>query len=206
MPLPSYLDDEADDGAGWRYADVDLKPMMSIVCVLIPMLMFSFSFFEVKVQPVGAPKVGFAGGGGKGSGTATPEELKTPLNLTVIVTETGFRIKMTQELVGPEADQKIEKRTFTTPDGEKYEDYDYPALYSRLVEIKKRFPEEQSINIGAETHITWDVVARTMDATRTLLQKEKYSSLEEYSKAAELLDEQGKPKLLFPNVVFVVAE
>ena len=206
MPLPSYLDDEADDGAGWRYADVDLKPMMSIVCVLIPMLMFSFSFFEVKVQPVGAPKVGFAGTGGKGSGTATPEELKAPLNLTVIVNESGFRIKMTQELAGPEADQKIDRRTFTTPDGEKVEDYDYPGLYTRLVEIKKKYPDENSINVGAETHITWDVVARTLDATRTMLQKEKYAALDEYSNAHEQLDDQGKPKSLFPNVVFVVAE
>jgi len=206
MPLPSYLDDDADDGAGWRYADVDLKPMMSIVCVLIPMLMFSFSFFEIKVQPVGAPKVGFAGGGGTGSGTATPEDLKAPLNLTVIVTDSGFRVKMTQEVPGAGADQKIEKRTFTTADGDKVEDYDFPALYSRLVEIKKKYPDENSINVGAEIQITWDVVARTIDATRSVLAKESYSSLDDYEKAPEQLDDQGKPKVLFPNVVFVVAE
>ncbi|MBM4397808.1 MAG: hypothetical protein FJ087_19240 [Deltaproteobacteria bacterium] len=206
MPLPKYLDDEEDDGSGWRYADVDLKPMMSIVCVLIPMLMFSFSFFEIKVQPVGAPKVGFMGGTAKGSGTATPEELKAPLNLTVIVNESGFRIKMTQEVVGPDSDQKIDKKTFSTADGEKVEDYDYPELYNRLVEIKKKFPEETSVNVGAETHITWEVVARTMDATRSLLRKEKYTSLDEYTNAFEQMDDQGKPKRLFPNVVFVVAE
>ena len=206
MPLPSYLDDEEDDGAGWRYADVDLKPMMSIVCVLIPILMFSFSFFEVKVQPVLAPEVGFVGTGGGGGGKATQEEPKTRLNLTVIINETGFRIKMNQELTGPEGDQKIEKKSITTPEGEKYEEYDFPALYSRLVEIKKRFPDEKTVNIGAEMHIPWETVARTMDAARFLLQKEKYSSFEEYSNAPEQLDSEGKPKDLFPNVVFVVAE
>jgi len=200
------FDAEDDDGAGWRYADVDLKPMMSVVCVLIPMILLAFSFYEIKVQPVAAPKVGFSGGG-KGGGVAdNPEENKVPLNLTVIVTSKGVQVKQTAEIAAGEADVKFDRKLFEIADGVKEEDYDYPAVYSKLVEIKKKHPNETSINIGAESDINWAYVARMVDASRNLLEKEKYTDLGEFSKAKEALDEQGKPKLLFPQVVFVVAD
>ncbi len=217
------LEDEEDDGAGWRYADVDLKPMMAIICILIPLLMFAFSFYEIKVMPVAAPRVGFAGGGGKGTGAAAPDEGKTPLNLTVLLTPKGFRIKQTQEVAGADADQLIEKKAFADKDGKVGEPtYDYMTLYQKLAAIKKAHPDEVSINIGADVScdppITWEYVARTMDATRTFLTAfkdrdarpmpitEKFQTPEEYGIAIEALDDQSKPRMLFPQVVFVVGE
>jgi hypothetical protein len=217
------FDEEEGEDAGWRYADVDLKPMMAIVCILIPLLMFAFSFYEIKVQPVAAPKVGFAGGGGQGTQTAAPDETKVPLNLTVLMTPRGFRVKMTTEVAGANADQLIDKKSFPDKDGKMGDpEYDYPALYARLIEIKKEHGSENSINIGADVSsdipITWDHVARAMDTARSYLTPfkdrdarpmpvaEKFQTMEEFSQAVESLDEQGKPKPLFPQVVFVVGE
>jgi len=199
-------DSEEDDGAGWRYADVDLKPMMSVVCVLIPMILLAFSFYEIKVQPVAAPKVGFSTGGKGGSGSDAPEENKVPLNLTVILTSKGIQVKQTAEVAAGDADVKFEKKMFEADDGTKYEDYDYPAVYSKLMEIKKKHPTEIAVNLGAESDIAWSFVARLVDANRAQLEKDKYTTMSDYAKAKEALDEQGKPKLLFPQVVFVVAD
>lgn len=220
--MRNYEELEGEE-AGWRYADVDLKPMMAIVCILIPLLMFAFSFYEIKIQPVAAPKVGFGGSGGQGTQVAAPEENKVPLNLTVLMTPRGFRIKMTTELAGPNADQLIEKKAYPDKEGRMGQpDYDYPALYARLVQIKKEYPHENTINVGADVScdvpITWHQVVRTIDTARSFLTPfkdrearpmpiaEKFENMEDFSHAVETLDEQGKPIPLFPQVVFVVGE
>jgi hypothetical protein len=198
------FDDEEDDGAGWRYADVDLKPMMSIICVLIPILIFAFSFFEIKVQPIVAPKVGF--GAGKTSAGANPdEEMKTPLNLTVLLTDKGYSIKQTGP-TGAITDTKVEKKQLMDKDGNKTLDYDYPLLYEKLVEIKKAHPDEKTVNIGAESRIPFGPIAKTLDAARMKLAKDKFETYVEYADAKEAMDEEGKPIPLFPQASFVVAE
>ena len=204
MPFLRNLDDEDEDGAGWRYADVDLKPMMAIICILIPLLIFAFSFYEIKVQPVAAPKVGFSGV--KGASAVAQEDQKTPLNLTVLITEKGFAIKQTAELAGADSDMRIEKKNFVSKEGDRVVDYDYPGLYAKLAEIKKKFPDETSINIGAEPDVAWEYVCRTIDAARVQLSKSQFASLQEYAEAGEARDDKGVPLLLFPQVVFVVAE
>jgi hypothetical protein len=43
-----------------KIEDLNLSPIMSILVILIPMLLYAFSFFEVKVQAVTAPRMGRA--------------------------------------------------------------------------------------------------------------------------------------------------
>ena len=40
--------------------ELDLTPIMSILVILIPVLLFAFSFFEVRVQAVSSPRLGTA--------------------------------------------------------------------------------------------------------------------------------------------------
>lgn len=180
--------------------EVDLKPIMGLICILIPLLVYAFSFYEIKLQPVAAPKIG----------APTPQdagdEQKKPLNLTVLLTEQGFAIKMEKELTGGESDINIPKKSFQTPDGRTVTDYDYPELYAKLLEIKKKFRNENTINIGADPDVTWETIARTIDAARVELKEEKYSTLTAYAEAPEATDDEGRPRLMFPQVVFVVAE
>ena len=39
--------------------EVNLIPIMSILCILIPVLILAFNFFEVSIQQVAAPKIRF---------------------------------------------------------------------------------------------------------------------------------------------------
>ncbi len=180
--------------------DIDLKPIMGLICILIPLLVYAFSFYEIKLQPVSAPKIGAPAPQEAG------DEQKKPLNLTVLLTEQGFAVKMEKELAEGEADINIPKKSFQTPDGRRVTDYDYPELYARLVEIKKKFRSETTINIGAEPDVTWETIARTIDAARVELKDERYKDLKSYSEAPEATDDEGRPRLMFPQVVFVVAE
>ncbi len=180
--------------------DIDLKPIMGLICILIPLLVYAFSFYEIKLQPVSAPKIGAPAPQDSG------DEQKKPLNLTVLLTEKGFAVKMEKELTEGEADINIPKKSFRTPDGRTVTDYDYPELYARLLEIKKKFRNETAINIGAEPDVTWETIARTIDAARVELKDEKYRDLKSYAEAPEATDDEGRPRLMFPQVVFVVAE
>ena len=178
--------------------ELNLVPIMSILVILIPVLLYAFSFFEVKVQAVSAPRMGPTNNKKK------EEPKEKPLNLTVLITSKGFVIKQQAELT-TEPEKQIFKRTFNV-EGRQVEEYDFPAMYNRLAKKKNAYPDEKVINIGAEMDIPWHIIARTIDASRVRLEKESYDSLAEYSTAKPKLDADKNPVDLFPAVVFVVAE
>ena len=181
--------------------ELDLTPIMSILVILIPVLLFAFSFFEVRVQAVSSPRLGT----GKAS---KKDDEKKPLNLTVIITSKGFKLTQQAELT-TEPEKPIFKRIMTDSDGKEVEDYDSPTLYSRVMAKKLQYPDEKTINIGAEPHIPWKVIARTIDAVRVQLEKESYEKLAIYEQAEPKVKKDGEvkePVDLFPAVVFTVVE
>lgn len=180
---------------------INLTPIMSILVILVPILLYAFTFFEVRIQGVSAPRMG------TGQAKKKDDE-KKPLNLTVLITKKGFVIKQQAELT-TEPEPKIFKRNFTiTDEGKKVdvEEYDFPALYTRLASKKKQYPNERIVNIGADMDVPWHVIARTIDACRVQLAQDSYEDLEPYSKAKPKLDGKKEPVPMFDKVVFVVAE
>jgi len=188
--------------------EVNLIPVMGLIMILIPLLLYSFSFFNIQVQPVAAPKTGVAG-----SASDKSKDEKRPLNLTVLISAPGFAIKMDAEVAvsGQEkSDVNIPKKMFKSPYTHKQIlEYDYPALYAKLYEIKKHFKEEKTIHITASPDIRWQIVARVMDASRFILKKQKFTGLEDFATTEVDMVEDGDktvPRLLFPQVVFVVMD
>jgi len=202
-------------------ADLNLVPIMAILVILIPVLLYAFTFFEVKVQAVAAPRLGPAKKTEK-----KDEDKEKPLNLTVLVTKNGFALKQQAELTDGE-EPPIPKRTFMVK-GKEILEYDYPALYTRVYQKKQKHKDETTINVGAEMDIPWQTIARTIDATRVVLCKpgagkepvkgddcaaaDSYEDIELYDTAVAKLgkDTNGDgikdPVDMFPAVVFVVAE
>jgi len=202
--------------------ELNLSPIMALLVILIPMLLAMFNFFEVKVQAVAAPKLGT----GK---TSKTDPDKKPLNLTVLISKQGFLLKQQDELQDV-AEKPIPKDTFEistvengAPVTKTVEDYDYPALYSRLRAKKQRYPDETTINIAAEMDIPWHVIARTIDAARIQLEESHFDGRERMQKYASskpemrtskkdidgdgtVTDKDQEPVPMFPRVVFVVAE
>ena len=186
--------------------ELNLVPIMAILVILIPVLLYAFTFFEVKVQAVAAPRLGPA----QKSKKKDDEDKKKPLNLTVLVTKDGFALKQQAELTD-EPDPPIPKRTFVVK-GKEMVDYDYPALYTRVRQKKIEHPDETTVNVGAEMDIPWQTIARTIDATRVVLEADSYEDIEKYNKAEPKMgkdtngDGVNDPVEMFPAVVFVVAE
>jgi hypothetical protein len=160
---------------------------------------------------VAAPKMG------TGRSSKKEMEEKRPLNLTILISDDGFMVKYDSGQPGGMGDEGAPiKRTEFPPDvwhgNEPFTDYDFPTLHNRLVEMKDKYPDELQVNIGAEMHIPWHVVARTIDAARSKLEGAPFEGEERmlsYSKANPVtLKTAGEvePVPLFPSVVFVVAE
>lgn len=124
---------------------VDLKPVMSILVVLVPILLFAFSFYEVRIQQVTAPRM-------------TPGGKPTAaLNLTVLVTDKGFAVTGADDSI-PAEGLAISR----TAEGQ----LDYAALGETLTSLKKRFPAVRRVNVGAEGEVPWHIVSRTLDTAR----------------------------------------
>ncbi len=189
--------------------DLNLAPIMSMLVILIPMLIFAFQFYEITVQTVDAPKLGT----GKAKQSETDED--PPLNLTVLVGNDGFVVKQQADTELGEEPPLLKKRKFTickakAPQGVRawqpcppvsnddyhvrniYE-YDFPGLYSLIASKKQKYPQENTINIGGDFTVPWHVIARTIDAVRIKLAKggmpgesawaDSFGQLDEYRKA-----------------------
>lgn len=158
--------------------DPNLIPIMAIMSILIPILLYSFVFFEVKVQDISLPARGGRGSGGDDA---------MQLSLAVLVTRDGFVV---EKRYGPGDDQVETKEINKVPykrcdndatpceacEGEEYLEYDYAGLYNKIREYKDQegFRDQYSITISAQSSIPWRVIAGTIDAVRSKMDKERF--------------------------------
>ncbi len=135
-----------------------LIPILNLVCMLIPLLIFGAVFVSYHTLAVSAPP-------GQGAAKNVPPTTEK-LNLSVMITDQGFHFKVNPKhrLVWMVAADEIAE---SGPDIPKKDDaYDFAALEDRLIEIKARHPGEHRILLGAEDEIAYDVIIKTMDASR----------------------------------------
>lgn len=188
--------------------DLNLVPIMNLVVCLIPMVLLGMSLVKVGVVNVNAPKFG--------QGAATPEESdKKPLNLTVAVGADGFRLQATADLnaalglaapaANPDAGSADPSAMPPIMIPKKGEEYDYVELYNKMVAIKGKFPDESIVNLTAEAKIPFKHLIFVMDSLRVQLAADSYGELDAF-KNAELKYENNQPVLLWPDVVFAVAQ
>lgn len=139
------------------YGEVDpLIPIMNLVCMLIPLLIFGAVFVRYKVVNVDAPKNNIS---------ILPSD-ENALHLTVFITSQGFRFR-----VNPVHRQSwmLQSRdgVDTGPDIPNKEDgYDFLTFEKRLRELKQNFNRENHIVLGAEDNIAYDILIKAMDASR----------------------------------------
>jgi len=194
--------------------ELNLVPIMALLCVLIPVLLAAFNFFEIKVQAMSVPRMA------TGKSKAKKTKKQKPLNLTLYIDQSFIKVSVHKEnmdrvglsrgpLVIPKRDFSVGGDGASYYGNEKQEvnEYDYPALHEALVKIKKATEkmdfkkEPRTINITAKSTIPWRIIARTIDASRVRLDKDNFgtesNALEVYSQAEPLkqdrMDEKGQP-------------
>jgi biopolymer transport protein ExbD len=215
--------------------ELNLVPIMAIMVILIPMLIYMFTFHLIKVQRVMAPRRG------TGAKKAQEEKQEKPLNLTILIKrDKGFQLSWEEQLMSesqsapllamrqlddifcgdpsqPDKDTRAQG-CFPRPEG--CFCYDYAGLYNELVKKKMKFSTkekpEKKVNITADLDVPWEVVSRTIDAANCVLEDPSYADFKEYIAATPKKGDTVKvPGLdapvqlcehLFPNVVFAMAD
>ncbi len=133
-----------------------LIPIMNLVCMLIPLLLYGAVFIRFVTVNVNQQRI---------VKDVPPSPEEETLNLTVMITDQGFHLKVNPRFRLPWMSQA--SGDAIGPDiPKKNLEYDYAALNERLREIKERHREETRIIVGAEDNVAFDVLVTTMDYAR----------------------------------------
>ena len=132
-----------------------LIPILNLVCMLIPLLLYGAVFVKFKVLDVQPPRL--------------PTKIDTnqlqdddALRLQIFVAKDGFHIK-----VNPMHRKAWMAADNIAPDIPRRDDhFDFEELRRKLVELKTEHSTERQILIGAEDDIEYDVLIKLMDFTR----------------------------------------
>lgn len=177
-------------GQAQDLGEVSLIPIMNLVCLLIPFLLYTASFVAFSTIDVSTPRIVRP--------TQGPiEPINEDLNLMLVITDEGFRLRSAVIAVLPESCGHLGAGTDrSTPDIPLSQDgnvcrdglgypsvaqrrerqalrlgppacaYDFERLSQCARDIKAEYPEETSIVISGESDVDYDVLIRAMDATR----------------------------------------
>jgi biopolymer transport protein ExbD len=176
---PSDRRHRREEGDG-EPLDLDVTPFLNVMFMLILSTLAMTAWTQLAMLNVQAPQIG--GDSGGDSGADKPPG--TALNLTVFVLKDGINIGATGATLDGASEgrpgQPLLPKINVTQNGKTTATYDYANLQKKLIDIKKTFPQEQSMIISADGDVPYDVVVQVMDAAR----------------------KSSDGKLLFPGVAF----
>lgn len=163
---------KADDGEEMG-TELNLVPYLDIMINLIMFMLFTTtSLTKMTVVNVSAPQYG------PSSSVPLDENEEPPVDLTLAVNKDGFTIMAN----GVEIDGHPGKPTIERVAQGRWE---FEALNKRMEQIKNTYPNQSAMVMVAAPDIEYEVIVKTMDATR------------------EVINESGN-RILFPDVVLGV--
>ena len=149
--------------------ELNIVPYLDILMNLIMFMLLSITGLSAfGILNVNAPNYG-------GPTTQVTDEGDKPkLLLTVLISKAGFYVAATGGVVGQQQQNQADP-TAAAPSIPKKADgtYDYTALTENMVNVKKEFPSESKVIVGAEADIPYEVLVQTMDAIRETPGKER---------------------------------
>lgn len=175
-----------------KIGDVSLIPIMNLVCLLIPFLLYTAAFVQFACINVASPRF-------QNRATVTPpdDEQQQQLNLMLVITDQGFRLAASGGVLpegcasaadeggstsaptvalNPGAESCTDSQGY--PSGGARQErtqlrlgppacaYNFQRLNECIVRIHEEYPEERQIIISAENRIDYEILIRAMDATR----------------------------------------
>ena len=160
---------------------LDIRPIMNLMVVLIPILLYSAEFVKLSIRELNLPPA--SAGAGLSEEQQKPKEQEKRLFLTVLISKKGFYIGTRGGFLSGEGRSEDEPSIPLNEDGS----YNYEELRQKLIELKQKvedqgFADEKSAIISAEADIPYKSIVRTMDYI-TIYQ-----------------DEEGVERELFPQI------
>ena len=147
---------------------LNIVPYLDILMNLIMFMLLSITGLSAfGILNVNAPNYG-------GPATQITEEGEKPkLLLTVLISKKGFYVAATGGVVGQQQGQTNPAEAPPSIPKKGDGSYDYTALTENMVNVKKEFPSESKVIVGAEGDIPYEVLVQTMDAIRETPGKER---------------------------------
>lgn len=224
-----------------KLEDLNLTPIMNCVMILIPLLLLGVVFEQMGVINVSAPKlavgpvdeeqeppenpplqltIGISTSGFTiaATGSKLPPIAGCPETSPVTVcTKAGTDAAA---LLG---DMRSLREKYDATGGRNFVDqsdlklreameaYNWRELYNLLVDIKKKFPDETVVNVGADPDIPFELLVKTMDIARFKLEageSGRFDSDESFALAPyqESTSSTSPYAVLFSDVVLAVIQ
>lgn len=165
--------------------DLNLKPAMNLILILIPILLFSMQAVKIAVINVATPQIG-------PSNTASQPEQKPeekPLKLTIALTDRGITVFAKDSVIenkddplGPTLPKIDGEESDSSGNLVKTKVHDFKGLQKILKDIKNENPTEENVIIQGEATTKYKYIINVMDAAREMT-------------------EGDQKKALFPNVI-----
>jgi biopolymer transport protein ExbD len=141
------------------YEGDPLIPILNLVCMLIPLLLYGAVFVRFMTLDVNAPKIA------QGQPQDQQDENKA-LNLTVMITDQGFHFKVNPVHRLPWMSMATDTASAGPDIPKKDDDWDFKEFNRKLKELKDLHREEMNIILGAEDDIPYEVLIKAMDYSR----------------------------------------
>ena len=165
--------------------DLNLAPMLDIIVTVIPMLLLSVAFVQVKMLETPVPQM---------VADAPKEPPKNP--------SVSFRLKMDREggfnLVTNDKGQ-IKEQKLPLKAGH----FDFEGLTQMASQVKRAYPDQFRLELLPSETVSFNEIVKVMDALRKAPQE-----LPKFSFRDEKSGQMVETDLMFPDVTFsnVVAE
>lgn len=143
--------------------DLDIRPVMNLMVVLIPLLIAGAEWVKLSVIEINVPPSKGPSGGGGDDDKNEVKEKEEKLNLKIAIAHEGITVGNDMALIeGDEGDGAP-----TVPIGEDGK-YDYDKLREKLIEIKKLiegkgYKDENRAVLTASADIEYQVVVDIID-------------------------------------------
>jgi len=161
--------------------EINLAPFLDIIVSVVPLLLLSVVFVEIKMIETPVPQV-VQNAIDQENKDTNPE---VTLNLRV-GKKTGFSIEVTE---------KGATNTVSIP--LKGGDLDYEGLQAKASEIKSRFPQVFKMGLAPQSDVEFKELVRAMDVVRKLPQPDRKVAFVD-----KATGQRVETDLMFPNVTF----
>jgi biopolymer transport protein TolR len=170
----SYIRKRAHAGeldASEVVGELNIIPFLDIVVNLI-MFLLATSEYVLLISQVPSDLPHIARGRSKSS-----EDVATPLNLNVTVTDAGVLVSGSGGKLAPGCTSidPTGSRSMTVP--RKAKDYDWAGLTECVVKIKAQFGDEDTVTVSADPQIEYEHVVAAMDAVRNKAKQQLFPNV-----------------------------